>query len=395
MIVVTIIYPTDPMGIVPGGTDTCIRDILRCSPDDINIRLIGVTTDPLNRPVRKWTTCKIDNSEFDFYPVLAVNDLKTQQRIPLSVKFTLKLLGCKAWKGSDILQFHRLEPALLFIFNKIPKFTVIHQNMNILNNKNSDIRWKYFPGIFYKIEDFLLPKFSKIYTVREDAVEDYQQRYPEKTNDINFLPTWVNQDVFYMLDTPQKSKLLIKLQKQYNLPGNEKLLVVVGRLDSQKDPHLLLDALKIVFRNKLNLRCIIIGDGVLKDDIVNKSKSYNITDKISLVGALKQSEVIEWMQISHMLILSSAYEGMPRCVVEALGCGLPVAATNVGETSRLVKPGINGSLASERTDISLASAIEDTLENLNKYQGEPCINAIEEYTAKNVLSNLYNTYRNQ
>ena len=40
-----IVFPTDPVGLVPGGIDTFIRGLLRWAPDDIDMSLIGMTTD--------------------------------------------------------------------------------------------------------------------------------------------------------------------------------------------------------------------------------------------------------------------------------------------------------------------------------------------------------------
>ncbi len=91
MYIVTIVYPTDPLGVVPGGTDTCIRDILRCAPSDIEMRLVGVTADPVARPVGRWLDCEVSGKGFKFYPLMSVADLERQMRIPLSAQFTFRL----------------------------------------------------------------------------------------------------------------------------------------------------------------------------------------------------------------------------------------------------------------------------------------------------------------
>ena len=46
-------YPADPLGAIPGGIDTFIRGMLRWAPEDLEISLLGATTDVIKRPVRK------------------------------------------------------------------------------------------------------------------------------------------------------------------------------------------------------------------------------------------------------------------------------------------------------------------------------------------------------
>ncbi|MGH9893273.1 MAG: hypothetical protein ACREA0_15040, partial [bacterium] len=64
-----IVFPTDPMGSVPGGIDTFIRGLLRWAPDDIDMSLIGMTTDGTAWPVGRWHVCNAGRHPFRFYPV--------------------------------------------------------------------------------------------------------------------------------------------------------------------------------------------------------------------------------------------------------------------------------------------------------------------------------------
>ena len=54
---VNTVYQTDPLGVIPGGIDTFIRGIICWAPDDIEINIVGGTTDRINRPLFKWTKC--------------------------------------------------------------------------------------------------------------------------------------------------------------------------------------------------------------------------------------------------------------------------------------------------------------------------------------------------
>jgi len=394
MHIITIVYPTDPLGIVPGGTDTCIRDILRCAPDDMEMRLVGVTSDSLSRPVGRWHNCEISGKSFKFYPVLSVDNLKHQMRIPLSAKFTLRLLFCrKILKDSDIIQFNRIEPALATIGISIPKLLIIHQNMNVLKNKSSDIRWRYFPYLYFKIEEYIIRRMKEIFIVREDAVNDYKQRFPEMSNKINFLPTWMNPELCYYENRQQKVMMRKNLFENKKISLNGVMMIFVGRFDHQKNPLLLIDSIAEVFKKKSTGSIVLIGDGVLKSEIEKRIQQHNINDRAFLLGALSQDDVSGFLRASDLLLLSSAYEGMPRCVVESLGCGVPVVTTNVGEVRLVVEDGVNGYIVEENSVTCFSAAIIKALSNLNKLSGQPCLDAVRTYRADTILKILYDTYR--
>ncbi len=100
------------------------------------------------------------------------------------------------------------------------------------------------------------------------------------------------------------------------------------------------------------------------------------------------------MAASDVLLVSSIAEGGgPRVVLEALGSGLPVVSTVVGEVRRSVTTGVNGWLAEERTPAALAEGLRWTLTS----------RAIEWRTRRSrprvlssppaVLQQLYDAYR--
>jgi glycosyltransferase involved in cell wall biosynthesis len=80
-------------------------------------------------------------------------------------------------------------------------------------------------------------------------------------------------------------------------------------------------------------------------------------------------------------------------VLEALGSGLPVATTDVGEVRRVVRPGVNGEIAGSRSVEDLVRAVADCLDRLDTYAGAPCTEAVADYVPHKVLAPVYETYR--
>ena len=390
---VGIIYPADPVGTIPGGIDTFIRGILRWAPPDICVDLIGVTTDRLSRPVGTWTRCDLEKRSFNFFPVSALDDASYRGRVPLSLRFTIALAAYRIEEKFDVLEFHRIEPSILFLLDRRPKNAFVHQNMNVLLDTNADIAWRRAPWLFFKLEDWLLPKMASVFVVRENAVATYRARYPAVKDRFNFIPTWFDPDVFFPLANDQKMTLKNRLVIRFGWAVADPLLIWVGRLDKQKDPFLMIETFYGLSGRNLRLRLIVVGDGVLRSAVQGRIDTLGLSNRIALVGLRSVTEVADLLRVSDIFVLSSAYEGMPMCVLEALGSGVPVAATDVGEIRLVVKPGQNGEISNDRSPEALGSAIVSCYNNLDKYSGAPCLESVAAYVPEKVLAPVYENYR--
>lgn len=231
---VCIIFPTDPMGLIPGGIDTFIRGLLRWAPADIDMSLIGMTTDTTARPVGRWQGCSLSAHPFRFYPVLGQAGAGVRARIPLSLRFTLALKVHRPLCEADVLEFHRIEPMLAFLFDGRPKNAFFHQDMAVLHDAANDIRWKHVPWLYFGLERLLIPRLSAAFAVREEAVRTYRARYPRLASSIEFIPTWRDPEVFHPADAGQRRALRDELLNELGFSASSRVLIYVGRWDSQK-----------------------------------------------------------------------------------------------------------------------------------------------------------------
>lgn len=390
---ICIVYPADPLGVIPGGIDTFIRGILSWVPSDIEIRVVGVTTDPESRPENQWTPCKLGGRTFEFYPVLSIENSEKQAFIPVTLRFLMALILRRVEIPAEVLEFHRIEPCLRFLRDKRPKTVVMHQNMSVLRNEGADIRWRYFPSLYFKLEDILIPRISSLFCVREDAAANYRERYPDMADRVHFTPTWVDTEVFQPANEEDRRSGRQSLKTEFGFDDGDFVLITVGRLDKQKDPLLLIEAFRKVHRANSRVRLLIVGDGVLRDQIEERVRQYQLASAVKLCGVKPASVVSRYLRSVDTFVLSSAYEGMPMCVLEALGSGLPVVTTNVGEVARVVKPGVNGEIVPVNDADALAEAIVRCQSNIDKYRDEPCLSAIQQYVPQKVLAPVYENYR--
>jgi glycosyltransferase involved in cell wall biosynthesis len=396
MVRVRIFYQTDPAGTIPGGIDTFIRGIIKAAPHDIEISVVGLTTDPAARPVGRWSECVVDGRRVWFFPVGQLKDARGRSRVPLSVLLSAGIAkyfyACS--EGCDVLEFHRVEPAMLFLRDPRPKNAFVHQNMaDALSSSRSDIRWKMMPWLFWRLERIVLRSMASVFAVRADAIEAYRRQYPELADRFRFIPTWMDPDLFFPAHDSLRKRLLESVGAQFGIRAAERIMVSVGRLDSQKNPLLLIDGFALLARKRADVRLIVVGDGVLRNEIERRAAQHGLTDRVVLAGLRPPREVADLLRLSDCFVLTSAYEGMPMCVLEALGCGIPVVTTRVGEVERVVRPGINGEILAAAAPEILAQALESCLAQAASYRGEACLAAVAEFVPKKVLQPVYEQYR--
>jgi teichuronic acid biosynthesis glycosyltransferase TuaC len=148
---------------------------------------------------------------------------------------------------------------------------------------------------------------------------------------------------------------------QLAIDDKAELVVFVGRLDTAKGIEELLEAFASLAVRRPNLRLAFVGDGPGGEHLRSKAKHLGLEDRITLNGACSSQEVAEWLAAANVLALPSYNEGYPNVVIEALSCGRPVIATNVGGILELVNEE-SGILIAPRDSRALASAIEKAMD---------------------------------
>jgi glycosyltransferase involved in cell wall biosynthesis len=113
-----------------------------------------------------------------------------------------------------------------------------------------------------------------------------------------------------------------------------KQLLFVGRLELQKGIDVLLRNAERILQALPDYRLSIIGEGSWMAAWKSFLESSPFSHRIDLLG--KQSNVLEKMLESDLLILPTRYEGMPNVILEAMSVGLPVATMRVEGVAALL-----------------------------------------------------------
>ena len=152
-------------------------------------------------------------------------------------------------------------------------------------------------------------------------------------------------------------------KRELNLNNDHFLIGSVGRLSLQKDPITMVSAFDIVVKRFPNAHLVLVGDGELREKIVEKIDELKLNDKIHLTG--NKSSPWKIYHSMDLFIMSSIYEGLGRSITEALSCGVPVVCTNVEGVPEIVRDNITGILIPPKNPKKLAEGIIDSLSDMD------------------------------
>lgn len=141
---------------------------------------------------------------------------------------------------------------------------------------------------------------------------------------------------------------------------NTPIVLAAGKLKPQKDFPTLLRAFAEL-RTHRKCRLIVLGSGPLENDLRKQAETLGLADDISFPGHVDNP--FAYLARAQVFVLSSAWEGLPNVLIEALACGCPVVSTDCpGGASEILEGGRHGRLVPVGDAAAMAAAIETTLE---------------------------------
>ena len=174
-----------------------------------------------------------------------------------------------------------------------------------------------------------------------------------------------------------------KVREKYMIGNDKKLLLCVGEFSARKNQTMLIEAFNYIQRKHRDTVLVFAGKGKTEKECYMLAEKFEFRGSVRFLGHV--SNVNELYRSSDMLIACSKMEGMPFNVMEALYCGLPVAASNIKGHSDLLKNKPFGVLF-KNDAVSLAESVNDILSDENKYREMKNTAFLDErYLSENVM----------
>jgi glycosyltransferase involved in cell wall biosynthesis len=127
----------------------------------------------------------------------------------------------------------------------------------------------------------------------------------------------------------------------------------------------LLRAFATLVSRRPELRLELIGEGPLTPSLQRLAAGLGLDEHVRFAGSMAPARVADALRAADVFVLASLSENLPVSLLEALCCGLPVAATSVGGVAQAV--GRDGVLAPPGDAERLASAIDAVLSEYTRF----------------------------
>jgi len=137
----------------------------------------------------------------------------------------------------------------------------------------------------------------------------------------------------------------LECRKKLLLPNDKKIFINVANLIEEKGHGDLIDAFNNITKYNKELLCIIIGEGLLRNQLEKKINNYNLKNQILLKGSIDHTQIPLWLNASDIFVLPSIIEGNPTVMFEAMGCGKPFVGSSVGGIPDIITSGDYGLLS--------------------------------------------------
>ncbi|MFX1573977.1 MAG: glycosyltransferase family 4 protein [Promethearchaeota archaeon] len=176
-----------------------------------------------------------------------------------------------------------------------------------------------------------------------------------------------------------------KIERRY-------ITLIATRLTYIKGVDIFIKIIKELYNKNRSLKFLILGDGPLKDLVLQAKKSL----PIKFYPTYPYDKIQDIYNMSKLLLITSRTEGVPNTIYESFACETPVISSNVGGVSSVIKPNVNGYLYNIKKLNNIANLILDLINDEKKIQrlGENGRKLIEkEYSWEIITEKLYKIYQ--
>jgi len=173
----------------------------------------------------------------------------------------------------------------------------------------------------------------------------------------------------------------ININEFYKKPHETFTFINVSRQDKNKNQSLILRAFSRLYSENTScpLKLFLVGDGDTHKALKEETNKLKISEFVEFTGYVKSPK--NYLALSDVYISSSHREGLSLSTLEAMACGLPVIATDVGGVRDLAQE--NGILIKDNDEDGLLDAMRKLMNDgeLRLSMGKKSLEMVKEYSA--------------
>jgi glycosyltransferase involved in cell wall biosynthesis len=314
------VYSTDFENISPGGITTSVRSLIARLDDRFRLVLACVGSGHEENRIRD----RVNRQHVTVLPVMAPS--RRFRLIPLNLAFTVHLFRKRrqVLQNADLVHAHRMELALPFVIvKKKPVVLTVHGSSKHHRLCTSGLlRLRPLQHLYALVERFVLCRVDAVVLLSSEAARYYRQRYPRQQRKFVVIPNFIDTSEFAPVERNQA-------RSRYGVGDSDVTVVYAGRLSREKRVDRLIASFAKIVEKHPAARLLIAGGGP-EEARLRLQATELCLERVRFLGMLAQPDVRWLLGCADVVVLPSEFEGFPMIVLEALACGVPVVAADVG-----------------------------------------------------------------
>lgn len=245
---------------------------------------------------------------------------------------------------------------------------------------------------------FLLNKLSfssqkKVIAVSKEVENSIRVHYKKKNPEIQVVLNGVNTQKF-----SDNVKIEKDVRAEFNIPADAIVIGTACVFRKQKRLTTWLEICSRLHKQFPNTYFLLVGDGVMKDEVFAKVKELG-TEKYVFFPGL-QPEIRPYLKAMDIFMMSSEFEGLPIALLESMSMGCMPACTAAGGIPELIKDNKNGILVPVSDPLQLSDRLSEYLSaparitEAGNAARETVINHFDMQKMVNELESIYNNVLN-
>jgi L-malate glycosyltransferase len=250
--------------------------------------------------------------------------------------------------------------------------------------------WERYHRMTYYLNKMSYDSQERVIAVSEDVANSIKKHYHKSRPAIQVVMNGINTDKYEYAHVNGRD-----IRAELNIPATSTVIGITCVFRKQKRLDIWLEIARALHTKHPETVFIIVGDGVLKKEIHQKSQSLKMENYLHFVGL--QAETRPYLKAMDVFMMSSEFEGLPIALLEAMSmCCMP-ACTAAGGIPELIKDGMNGVLVPVEDPMQM-------VERLSRYLRQPDqikllgkaarVTVIESFAMQKMVNELETIYDN-
>ena len=154
-------------------------------------------------------------------------------------------------------------------------------------------------------------------------------------------------------------------RQRFDLPDAAQVLITVGGLVERKGFHRVIACLPALLEKHPDLHYLIVGgpcpEGDLTEALKDQVTKLDLTERVHFLGPISPDDLKWPLSAADVFVLSTRNEGWANVILEAMACGVPVVASDVGGNAEVVSSPELGAIVPFDDQVALTSALDQAL----------------------------------